>query len=1061
MRLESLYVNGFGIFHEFPITGLSEPPLTVIYGPNESGKTTLLAFIRHVFFGFPDSRSKEKQFSPLRGGKHGGHIVLLQDSTDKYVVERYQGPKGGIVRVTLPDGSEGGVQELEALLGHASKDLFKNLFAFGLSELEQFESLGDKQIQARIYSAGTGTGKISVPKVGEQLAKEASELFTERASKPKLNKLFKEVGDIHSQLSQIGDSTKNYDQLCRKLEQVNATITRLKQKSKELQKGLGHVKDMLRAWDDWRDLRNGENRLRELPVIVSFPEGGIVRMDTNLEKLSELKEALDGKGKECEAPESELESILLDGVILAHAEDVKSLFHGRGKYDSARSDLPKREIELKEAKDDLQKTLRNLGSGWDEQRLEASDTSIPVREEIRQHKGKLSSAQQRVHDAELDLARTEKQVADAVESLKEVKELCETLSEPQEKDSNLLQSGKGVVRKLRALFPSHRACFVNLQHGEERLKDLQDRLETVRDQLSRKTQPLPSWPAISLIAMIVGIAIWLLVQSQVLLMVIVAVVLGCMLASYIYFRRHQVQQLQDSEDRLRGEMEQLKLRVAETQKVKEEANKQIEENKEILKEGAEQLGVGEKLDEATLETADAKIDGFLEALLQWDQADKDLKKSRNNLEKTKLLRKTLSEALDKEKKEQKVITTAWQEWLKQYELSLALTPDGALEMFLTIERCREKLKGVQELHRRCEEIRESVEKYEEEARRVLRSCGREIRPREQILSVVDKLAKDLETAKKNKNRIEELKRDIKRLKGEGKVLSNQIEIKEKELSDLMEKGSASNEEEFRINDKIAKERESLEATIRQKRGSVEHIAGAGEAFKNFTEELMESNPEDLRSEELELDDKISDLEEKFGTEREGAGSLRQQISNLKKTEETSKLRLKENIVKERIETLARGWGVLTIARVLLQEAREKYERERQPAVIQEAQSFFYRMTLGRYQKVVSPLGESQVEILARDNSRKGLNDLSRATAEQLYLSLRFGLVREFGRRAQSLPVIVDDILVNFDPERLKAACEALRELSEAHQVLILTCHPETRKLIEKVITDARVIDLQN
>ena len=66
MRLSRMYINGFGSFHDLRIEGLS-PGLTVFRGQNESGKTTLLSFIRSILFGFPDGRSNENLYLPLAG----------------------------------------------------------------------------------------------------------------------------------------------------------------------------------------------------------------------------------------------------------------------------------------------------------------------------------------------------------------------------------------------------------------------------------------------------------------------------------------------------------------------------------------------------------------------------------------------------------------------------------------------------------------------------------------------------------------------------------------------------------------------------------------------------------------------------------------------------------------------------------------------------------------------------------------------------------------------------------------------------------------------------------
>jgi uncharacterized protein YhaN len=72
-----------------------------------------------------------------------------------------------------------------------------------------------------------------------------------------------------------------------------------------------------------------------------------------------------------------------------------------------------------------------------------------------------------------------------------------------------------------------------------------------------------------------------------------------------------------------------------------------------------------------------------------------------------------------------------------------------------------------------------------------------------------------------------------------------------------------------------------------------------------------------------------------------------------------------------------------------------------------------------------------------------LADLSKGTAEQLYLALRFGLVSHFAETAEPLPILMDDILVNFDDDRADSAARSIEELAQHHQVIYFTCHPQT------------------
>ena len=67
-------------------------------------------------------------------------------------------------------------------------------------------------------------------------------------------------------------------------------------------------------------------------------------------------------------------------------------------------------------------------------------------------------------------------------------------------------------------------------------------------------------------------------------------------------------------------------------------------------------------------------------------------------------------------------------------------------------------------------------------------------------------------------------------------------------------------------------------------------------------------------------------------------------------------------------------------------------------------------------------------------------------------------MREFGEHAERLPVVVDEVLVNFDPERARLAAEAFATLAETNQVLVFTCHPQTVDLFAEA-AGAQVIEV--
>ena len=125
----------------------------------------------------------------------------------------------------------------------------------------------------------------------------------------------------------------------------------------------------------------------------------------------------------------------------------------------------------------------------------------------------------------------------------------------------------------------------------------------------------------------------------------------------------------------------------------------------------------------------------------------------------------------------------------------------------------------------------------------------------------------------------------------------------------------------------------------------------------------------------------------------------------------------------RAAELATRYATDRLALALLARARRRFEEEQQPRVIQLASEHFAALTGGRYRRVFIPAGgkrELRVSDARRDWSAE---QLSRGTREQLYLAFRLAVIQDFGETRGALPLIVDDILVNFDLERTRGTLQ--------------------------------------
>ncbi|MEO0531506.1 MAG: AAA family ATPase, partial [Planctomycetota bacterium] len=137
MKLTELHVNGFGVWHDLRLRDLS-PEITVLYGPNEAGKTTLMHFLRGMLYGVTPER-RERYLPPRNGGRPGGSLGLLTDEgsfdAERYV-ERGEDDLGRVL-VTLPDGEQQGDRLLRDALESIDERTYCNVFAIGLDEINE------------------------------------------------------------------------------------------------------------------------------------------------------------------------------------------------------------------------------------------------------------------------------------------------------------------------------------------------------------------------------------------------------------------------------------------------------------------------------------------------------------------------------------------------------------------------------------------------------------------------------------------------------------------------------------------------------------------------------------------------------------------------------------------------------------------------------------------------------------------------------------------------------------------------------------------------------------
>jgi len=368
MRIDGWHVDGFGILKDFSQANL-QPGVTVLLGENEAGKSTLLAFVRAMLFGFPDGRSTERPYPPVRGGRHGGKLLLRDRSQGLWVVERYADDRK-MVGVLRPDGSVGDGAELTTLLGGADAPLFKSVFAFGIDELQLFKSLTGEGVRDRIFSAGISGAGRSAREVMDRLDKRMQDLLKQKRGEAKINNIVREIDRVDGDEKAARALVGQYEQFMGEEREQDDLAAQLQTQSDRLQRRKTEVEAYIELRPEWDKLQETRLELADLPQVTdpSLPD-----------QVAGLVKELEGqRGREERLPELERTRATESAALGA--------------------------------------ALGRLGDGWDIERARSFDTSIALEDQVRVWEKKLTEAEQTLHEArqnrikaEGDLARLQAQ----------------------------------------------------------------------------------------------------------------------------------------------------------------------------------------------------------------------------------------------------------------------------------------------------------------------------------------------------------------------------------------------------------------------------------------------------------------------------------------------------------------------------------------------------------------------------------------------------------------------------------------------------------------------------
>jgi uncharacterized protein YhaN len=241
--------------------------------------------------------------------------------------------------------------------------------------------------------------------------------------------------------------------------------------------------------------------------------------------------------------------------------------------------------------------------------------------------------------------------------------------------------------------------------------------------------------------------------------------------------------------------------------------------------------------------------------------------------------------------------------------------------------------------------------------------------------------------------------------------------------------------------------------------------GSGPDASRMRAELARGVVLDWEEQRRRLLDEIRDAEARYEVLLGAHRDAQRDLETLLSSDEIAALEFEHGVLDAELDEALRNWAALGIAQTLLERTLGRYERDRQPIVIARAGELFCDVTGGRYVQIVARESDEGgrshgIQAITESGAHVDAGDLSRGTAEQLYICLRLAFAATFAERAVALPLVLDDVLVNFDPDRAQAVAHAIAMTAVNHQVLAFTCHPHVVEYLSNARAGMKVIKLE-
>lgn len=340
MKIKEIHIGEYGPYKNWSFSP-NQKGLQVLYGSNESGKTSLLQSLRWGLFG------KKK-----RSAETGDVRLVLERCGEEYTLHRH----GRKVDFYGKDGKTIEGEPNQLWWRGLDRKTFDRIFAITLEDMQGVDILHEVDVRARFFGAEGGE---RIGHVVQALEVENGELLVASAQgKKKINLLMEEIKGLDRKINSLSQEEERYSALKTQLDGTTVTEKELVERKEEWREYISSIELVLRAWDTYKRAELARANMAKFSDSQKIDGDAFLKVEEEIGQCQEYMRIW--RGRE--------EGLIPDNFdpaaqIGTYSKDIEGLYEELSKWVQLTKEIPQGEEYLSKVREQL--TLaRRMHSTW-------------------------------------------------------------------------------------------------------------------------------------------------------------------------------------------------------------------------------------------------------------------------------------------------------------------------------------------------------------------------------------------------------------------------------------------------------------------------------------------------------------------------------------------------------------------------------------------------------------------------------------------------------------------------------------------------------------------------